>query len=41
MNPKILEGLIYALVIVLSLVAIGLAAVAPGFLDTQVVYQGF
>jgi hypothetical protein len=41
MNPKILEGLIYALVIVLSLVAIGLVAVAPGFLDTQVVYQGF
>lgn len=41
MNPKILEGLIYALVIVLSLVALGLIALAPGFLDTQVVYQGF
>jgi hypothetical protein len=41
MNPKILERLVYALVIALSLIALGLVALAPGFLDTQVVYQGF
>jgi hypothetical protein len=41
MNPKILERLVYALVIVLSLIALGLVALAPGFMDTQVVYQGF
>lgn len=40
MNPKI-EGLIYALVIVLALVALALVAVAPGFVTSQVVYQGF
>jgi hypothetical protein len=41
MNRKILERLVYALVIVLSLIALGLVALAPGFMDTQVVYQGF
>jgi hypothetical protein len=41
MNPQILERLVYALVIVLSLIALGLVALAPGFMDTQVVYQGF
>jgi len=43
MNPKSksLERLIYALVIVLSLLVLGLVALAPGFLDTQVIYQGF
>ena len=41
MNPKILEQFVYLLVIVLSLVALGLVALAPGFMDTQVVYQGF
>jgi hypothetical protein len=41
MNPKILEQFVYILVIVLSLIALGLVALAPGFMDTQVVYQGF
>lgn len=41
MNPKILERLVYTLVIVLSLIVLGLVALAPGFMDTQVVYQGF
>jgi hypothetical protein len=41
MNPKILERLVYTLVIVLSLIALGLVVLAPGFTDTQVVYQGF
>lgn len=41
MNPKILEQLVYVLVIVLSLVVLGLVTLAPGFMDTQVVYQGF
>ena len=41
MNPLILERVVYALVIVLSLIALGLVALAPGFMDTQVVYQGF
>jgi hypothetical protein len=41
MNPQILERLVYALVIVLSLIVLGLVALAPGFMDTQVVYQGF
>ena len=41
MNRKILERLVYALVIVLSLIVLGLVALAPGFMDTQVVYQGF
>jgi hypothetical protein len=41
MNPKTIERLVYALVIVLSLIALGLVALAPGFMDTQVVYQGF
>jgi hypothetical protein len=41
MNPKILEQLVYALVIVLSLIVLGLVILAPGLMDTQVVYQGF
>jgi len=43
MNPKSknLERLIYALVIILSLIVLGLVALAPGFLDSQVIYQGF
>jgi hypothetical protein len=41
MTPQILEKLVYTLVIVLSLIALGLVALAPGFMDTQVVYQGF
>jgi|HubBroStandDraft_5_1064220.scaffolds.fasta_scaffold362232_2 hypothetical protein len=41
MTPQILEKLIYTLVIALSLIALGLVALAPGFMDTQVVYQGF
>jgi hypothetical protein len=41
MNPQILERLVYALVIVLSLIALGLVALVPGFMDTHVVYQGF
>lgn len=43
MNPlsKILEYLVYAAVIVLSLIVVGLFVLVPGFLETQVVYQGF
>jgi hypothetical protein len=43
MNPKskIPEHLIYAAVIILSLIVLGLFVLAPGFLDTQVVYGGF
>jgi hypothetical protein len=43
MNPKSknLERLIYAVVIILSLIVLGLVALAPGFLDSQVIYQGF
>ncbi|HTR43496.1 MAG TPA: hypothetical protein VMH87_17935 [Pseudomonadales bacterium] len=41
MSPRILEQFVYILVIVLSLVALGLVTLAPGFMDTQVVYQGF
>ena len=41
MKPKILERLIYALLIVLSLIALGLVTLAPGFMETQVVYKGF
>lgn len=41
MNRKILEPFIYALVIALSLLALGLIALAPGFLNSQVVYQAF
>jgi len=41
MNPQILERLVYALVIVLSLIALGLVALAPGFRETRVIYQGF
>jgi hypothetical protein len=35
------ERLIYALVIVLSLIAVALVAIAPGFMDATVVYRGF
>ena len=43
MNPKskVLERFIYALVIILSLIVLGLVAMAPGFLQSKVVYQGF
>jgi hypothetical protein len=43
MNPKskILERFVYALVIVLLLIVLGLVALSPGFLDSQVIYQGF
>ena len=42
MNPNpYLEKLIYAAVIILSLVVLGLMTLAPGFLDSQVIYQGF
>ncbi len=39
---KIIKGLIYALVVVLSLVAVWLVLNAPAnFLNARVVYQGF
>ncbi len=43
MNPKfkILERILYAVVIILSLIALGLFALAPGFMNSQVVYKGF
>jgi len=41
MNPKILEHLVYTLVIVVSLIALGLVALAPDCTDTQVAYQRF
>jgi len=42
MNPKPnLENFIYALVIVVSLIALALVALVPGFMDAQVVYRGF
>lgn len=41
MNQKILERFVYALVIVLSLILLGLMALAPNFMDSQVIYQGF
>ena len=41
MKPKTLERLVYALVIVLSLILLGLMALAPDFMNSQVVYQGF
>lgn len=43
MNPqsKILEYLVYSAVLVLSLIVLGLFALVPGLLETQVVYQGF
>jgi hypothetical protein len=40
MSP-LLERLVYALVIILSLIVLGLVVLAPGFMDTHVVYQGF
>jgi hypothetical protein len=41
MNPKIIERLVYLLVIVLSLTILGLMAFAPDFMNSQVIYQGF
>jgi hypothetical protein len=41
MSPKILERLVYTLVIVLSLLVLGLMAFAPDFMNSQVIYQGF
>lgn len=41
MNPKTVERLVYALVIALSLIVLGLMAFAPDFMNSQVVYQGF
>jgi hypothetical protein len=43
MNPKskILERIVYALLIIFSLIAVGLVTLAPGFMNTHVVYQGF
>ena len=41
MRHPLIEHCLYALVIILSLIVLGLIAVSPGFLDTQVVYQGF
>jgi hypothetical protein len=40
-QSRILEYLVYAAVIALSLIVLGLVAFVPGFLDTQVIYQGF
>jgi hypothetical protein len=40
--PRTIERLIYALVVVLSLLALWLVANAPAnFLNARVVYQGF
>jgi hypothetical protein len=43
MNPKSksLERLIYVLLIVLSLIAVGLVTLAPDLMTSKVVYQGF
>ena len=41
MSPKTVERLVFALVIVLSLIVLGLMAYAPDFMNSQVVYQGF
>ena len=43
MNPKtkILERCVYALVVILTLIALGLVALSPAFLESKVVYQGF
>jgi hypothetical protein len=41
MRPKTIECLVYALVIVLSLIVLGLIAFAPDFMNSQVIYQGF
>jgi hypothetical protein len=41
MNPKTVERVVYALVIVLSLIVLGLMAFAPDFMNSQVIYQGF
>ena len=41
-TPKIIERIIYTLVIALSLIAVGLVLNAPAnFLNARVVYQGF
>jgi hypothetical protein len=42
MTKQNLERLVYALVIILSLIALALANVAPAdFMNNRVVYQGF
>ena len=41
MNPKTVERVVYALVIVLALIVLGLMAFAPDFMNSQVIYQGF
>lgn len=40
-KSKILERLIYALVVILSLIAVGLVALAPDMLASKLVYGGF
>jgi hypothetical protein len=41
MTPKPIERLVYTLIIILALIAIGLVAFAPDFMNSQVIYQGF
>lgn len=41
MNPKIVERFVYALLLILALIALGLIACAPDFMNSQVIYQGF
>jgi hypothetical protein len=42
MIPKpSIKHFIYAAVIIISLIILTLVAIAPGFMDTGVVYQGF
>jgi hypothetical protein len=41
MNQQTVERLVYALVIVFSLIVLGLMAFAPDFMNSQVIYQGF
>jgi hypothetical protein len=42
MNPKpAFEHFVYGLVIILSLVAVALVALAPDFMAGQLVYRGF
>lgn len=41
LKSKILEYTVYVVVIILSLIVLGLVALAPGLMDTHVVYQGF
>lgn len=41
MSPKILERVVYALVMALALIIAGLIAFAPDFTNSQLIYQGF